>query len=208
MSDEATLNQKINEANQEVKRLKEVQEKVDKGLLALKEKNDPNYERLAHERDQSRGFFNTYVLPAWETLSNFFSSSPMAGEYLPAFKFDDWPDQTSCTEHGGRVCSDHGCSKSHESAFGFAPVLLAAGPVLKSLAWLGGAAAVIYGINSFVTVSRENREREERILKDPAISNALKSKLLGGSMFGIDLPIPLIMGVAGVVGVLYLIKRK
>lgn len=210
MSDQTVeVKGKLQEANEEVKKLKSTQEKVDLAINYLKETNDPDYQKFANMRDESRGFFSTYVQPAWDAISSFFSGAMSGsdqqlgdiyygnawdGRIPTQFGYTVEPGKRSlqfgCTEHGGIACGDFGCKSGNEMAMGFFPLLIPAAPaILQGLGLIGGAAAAIYAINAFLTVSKENRIREEAILNNPKISNVLKEKLLvGGGLFGISIP--------------------
>ena len=59
---------KVAEASRKFSELTSLQNKVDKGLKNMPE--GPDKERLLALRDENRGFFSNYVLPAWNKLKS------------------------------------------------------------------------------------------------------------------------------------------
>ncbi len=64
------LTTKFNEATDLTDQLKSKQDQVDQ-LLEIMPKVSPDYQRLANMRADSRGFFQDYVLPAWQTVTEY-----------------------------------------------------------------------------------------------------------------------------------------
>lgn len=72
---------KIAQAKQKMQELVDAQSKVDLGISRMPE--GPDKERLKKLRDENRGFFSSYVLPAWKKMQSILSqdtSPPRPGD--------------------------------------------------------------------------------------------------------------------------------
>lgn len=177
MADSSTT---IAEAKTKMQELINAQAKVDKGIEAMPE--GPEKARLKKLRDDNRGVFSEYVLPAWKKLQNLLSedtSVPSAGGstwYNPTTWFSGYDE----------------------------PDTLGLIPLIPVAAVLAATALVGYVGNSIVV--------ENRILSDPHFSAAQKTSLLQNSalsnlssVFG-QAKWVLLLGVAG--GAAYLFKDQ
>ena len=67
-----SMNNKYEEAKKKYAELISLQKQVDAKISSLP--LGPERTRLEKERDESRGFFTKYVIPAWQKLSSYFGS--------------------------------------------------------------------------------------------------------------------------------------
>lgn len=64
----------VAEATEKTRELEKTQKQVD-ALLELLPATHPKYEQLVREREESRGFFHNYVMPAWNELMEYIGVS-------------------------------------------------------------------------------------------------------------------------------------
>lgn len=180
----ADLETSVQEVEQASKTLESHQAEVDRLVEKLKRlaEQDPSVAQVAatieQSRSDSRGWFQEYVLPAWNSLKSYLGiDDSMAG--LPysmrvkrAEKLLGSLQNPTQAEVISRIARDgYGVTSSPlagRQSMGFIPILVA------------GAAAVaaIAACWAYVEVANAAVEREKAILNSPELTPEIKAKLL------------------------------